>query len=71
MLMGTMFDTAFQRFAAAFEKRADAVYGKAAATRARSDRLSNELHRKVSGVKGEGLGGSSSAWHAARSSEAR
>ena len=27
-LMGTMFDTAFQRFAAAFEKRADAVYGK-------------------------------------------
>jgi coenzyme Q-binding protein COQ10 len=28
MLMGTMFDTAFQRFAAAFEKRADAVYGK-------------------------------------------
>jgi coenzyme Q-binding protein COQ10 len=29
MLMGTMFDTAFQRFAAAFEKRADAVYGKA------------------------------------------
>jgi coenzyme Q-binding protein COQ10 len=30
MLMGTMFDTAFQRFAAAFEKRADVVYGKAA-----------------------------------------
>jgi coenzyme Q-binding protein COQ10 len=29
MLMGTMFDTAFQRFAAAFEKRADAIYGKA------------------------------------------
>ena len=29
MLMGTMFDTAFQRFAAAFEKRADVVYGKA------------------------------------------
>jgi coenzyme Q-binding protein COQ10 len=28
MLMGTMFDTAFQRFAAAFERRADAVYGK-------------------------------------------
>lgn len=27
MLMGAMFDTAFQRFAAAFEKRADAVYG--------------------------------------------
>lgn len=26
MLMGTMFDTAFQRFAAAFEKRADEVY---------------------------------------------
>jgi coenzyme Q-binding protein COQ10 len=33
MLMGTMFDTAFQRFAAAFEKRADAVYGKAVAPR--------------------------------------
>ncbi len=28
MLMGTMFDTAFQRFAGAFEKRADVVYGK-------------------------------------------
>src|SRR3569833_2939868 len=28
MLMGTMFDTAFQRFAAAFEKRADLIYGK-------------------------------------------
>ena len=28
VLMGTMFDTAFQRFAAAFEKRADVVYGK-------------------------------------------
>jgi coenzyme Q-binding protein COQ10 len=28
LLMGTMFDTMFQRFAAAFEKRADAVYGK-------------------------------------------
>ena len=31
MLMGTMFDAAFQRFAAAFEKRADVVYGKGAA----------------------------------------
>jgi len=31
MLMGTMFDAAFQRFAAAFEKRADQVYGKRAA----------------------------------------
>ena len=30
MLMGTMFDTAFQRFAAAFEKRADMVYGRQA-----------------------------------------
>jgi coenzyme Q-binding protein COQ10 len=27
-LMGAMFDAAFQRFAAAFEKRADVVYGK-------------------------------------------
>src|SRR3954447_25943797 len=28
MLMGAMFDTAFGRFSAAFEKRADAIYGK-------------------------------------------
>ena len=32
MLMGTMFDTAFQRFAAAFEQRADVVYGKGGVT---------------------------------------
>ena len=30
MLMGSMFDAAFARFAAAFEKRADAIYGKPA-----------------------------------------
>ncbi len=29
MLMGAMFDAAFQRFAGAFEKRADAVYSRA------------------------------------------
>ena len=29
MLMGSMFDAAFGRFSAAFEKRADVVYGKA------------------------------------------
>lgn len=29
MLMGSMFDAAFARFSAAFEKRADIVYGKA------------------------------------------
>lgn len=28
VLMGAMFDAAFQKFASAFEKRADAVYGK-------------------------------------------
>src|SRR5580704_15855407 len=28
ILMGTMFDAAFQRFAAAFEKRADMIYGR-------------------------------------------
>ena len=28
MLMGSMFDAAFGRFSAAFEKRADKVYGK-------------------------------------------
>jgi coenzyme Q-binding protein COQ10 len=27
MLMGAMFDAAFRRFATAFEKRADEVYG--------------------------------------------
>jgi coenzyme Q-binding protein COQ10 len=32
MLMGTMFDTAFRRFSAAFEKRADVVYGRKAAS---------------------------------------
>jgi coenzyme Q-binding protein COQ10 len=32
LLMGTMFDTAFRRFAAAFEKRADVVYGKPGAS---------------------------------------
>jgi len=30
MLMGSMFDPAFARFAAAFEKRADAIYGRRA-----------------------------------------
>jgi coenzyme Q-binding protein COQ10 len=29
LLMGTMFDTAFRRFASAFERRADAVFGRA------------------------------------------
>lgn len=32
MLMGSMFDAAFQRFATAFEKRADAVYGRSSGT---------------------------------------
>jgi len=27
-LMGTMFDAAFRRFAGAFEKRADEIYGR-------------------------------------------
>ncbi len=31
VLMGAMFDTAFRKFAAAFEQRADAVYGRAGA----------------------------------------
>jgi coenzyme Q-binding protein COQ10 len=30
MLMGAMFETAFRRFSAAFEERANKVYGKAA-----------------------------------------
>ena len=33
MLMGAMFDTAFRRFAVAFEKRADEIYGKKPAAR--------------------------------------
>ncbi|MBV8427887.1 MAG: type II toxin-antitoxin system RatA family toxin, partial [Hyphomicrobiales bacterium] len=28
MLMGTMFDRAFRKFAGAFEKRAEVVYGR-------------------------------------------
>jgi coenzyme Q-binding protein COQ10 len=32
LLMGSVFDAAFGRFAAAFEKRADAIYGKSATT---------------------------------------
>ena len=28
MLMGALFDTAFRKFAAAFERRADAIYGR-------------------------------------------
>jgi coenzyme Q-binding protein COQ10 len=31
MLMGAMFDTAFRKFAAAFEQRADEIYGRASA----------------------------------------
>lgn len=31
MLMGAMFDAAFQRFAAAFERRADEIYGRSRA----------------------------------------
>ncbi len=30
LLMGAMFDTAFRKFADAFEKRADEIYGKPA-----------------------------------------
>jgi coenzyme Q-binding protein COQ10 len=33
MLMGTMFDTAFRRFASAFERRADVVFGPMRAVR--------------------------------------
>ena len=32
VMMGTMFDAAFRRFAAAFERRADEIYGTASAT---------------------------------------
>lgn len=33
LLMGSMFDAAFARFSSAFEKRADAVYGRSSALR--------------------------------------
>ena len=32
MLLGTMFEAAFRRFAAAFERRADAIYGRRVST---------------------------------------
>ena len=35
LLMGSMFDVAFTRFSAAFEKRADAIYGTSGALRSR------------------------------------
>jgi coenzyme Q-binding protein COQ10 len=31
MVMGSMFDVAFRRFSAAFEERADKIYGKGTA----------------------------------------
>ena len=34
LLMGAMFDAAFRRFAVAFERRADMVYGRSAAAAA-------------------------------------
>jgi coenzyme Q-binding protein COQ10 len=34
LLMGSMFDTAFRKFAEAFERRADVVYGRPGASRA-------------------------------------
>jgi coenzyme Q-binding protein COQ10 len=36
LLMGSMFDTAFRRFSAAFERRADEVYGRPSAVSAAS-----------------------------------
>jgi coenzyme Q-binding protein COQ10 len=39
MLMGAMFDAAFRRFAAAFEKRADDVYRAKTALAGSSPRL--------------------------------
>jgi coenzyme Q-binding protein COQ10 len=36
LLMGSMFDTAFRRFSAAFERRADEVYGRAGTVSATS-----------------------------------
>jgi coenzyme Q-binding protein COQ10 len=39
MLMGTMFDRAFRKFSGAFERRADAVYGRGSPAGASSGRL--------------------------------
>ena len=36
LLMGSMFDAAFARFSAAFEKRADAIYGRPVALRSQN-----------------------------------
>jgi coenzyme Q-binding protein COQ10 len=41
LLMGSMFDTAFRRFAAAFERRADEVYGRPGVASAASARRSS------------------------------
>ncbi|MBV8851430.1 MAG: type II toxin-antitoxin system RatA family toxin [Methylobacteriaceae bacterium] len=41
LLMGSMFDTAFRRFSAAFERRADQVYGRRGAASASSASRSN------------------------------
>jgi coenzyme Q-binding protein COQ10 len=41
LLMGSMFETAFRRFSAAFERRADQVYGRPGATSAASPRSSS------------------------------
>ncbi|MEA2842053.1 MAG: coenzyme Q-binding protein [Methylobacteriaceae bacterium] len=41
LLMGSMFDTAFRRFAAAFERRADEVYGRPGIASAASPRRSS------------------------------
>ena len=47
LLMGSMFDTAFRRFSAAFERRADEVYGRlntvSAASASRSSAASTDL----------------------------
>jgi coenzyme Q-binding protein COQ10 len=47
LLMGSMFDTAFRRFAAAFERRADEVYGRpgpaSAASASRSSAASTDF----------------------------
>jgi coenzyme Q-binding protein COQ10 len=45
LLMGSMFDTAFRRFAAAFERRADEVYGRAGTASAASASRSSATSR--------------------------
>jgi hypothetical protein len=44
LLMGTVFDAAFSRFAVAFQRRADIVYGRPPLAAARAEREQRDRH---------------------------